>query len=254
VVKLPARLQEAANRPCQQAYVFKFQGAAREMAASPKATFVSGGWLDAEATVALTSGSSVARIHYTTDGSAPTKRSHVYDGPITLRRNQTLRARAVQPSAAASDEVQIALGVMRVNFQPAGAPIPEGYVAETGASFGSRPNGAAYGWSSDHTAQTRQRGRGEVNDTFCHFLAHQKWELAVPAGRYEVRVIVGDAAFPSQNTINVEGVSFCRDLELSSGTKVLSGAVEVRDGRLTVDCGDSPERMTKIAAIEITNK
>ncbi|MBI4326826.1 MAG: alpha-L-fucosidase, partial [Chloroflexi bacterium] len=41
-VELPARLQEAANRPCQQAYVFKLEGAVRETAPSPKAAFVSG--------------------------------------------------------------------------------------------------------------------------------------------------------------------------------------------------------------------
>jgi len=254
VVKLPARLQEAANRPCQQAYVFKFEGQPRETTSIPKAAFISGGWLGTEAAVSLASASAAAQIHYTTDGSTPTKQSQVYDNPVTLRRGQTLRARAFQQGAAASDELQVAMGVMRINFQPAGAPVPEGYVADTGESFGSRANGAAYGWSSDNTAQTRQRGQGSVQDTFCHFLAQQKWELAVPAGRYAIRVVVGDASFASQNTINIEGVNLCRDLGLSSGTKVLTGEVEVKDGRLTVDCGDSPERMTKIAAIEITSK
>ena len=252
VVKLPARLQVAANRPCQQAYVFKLEGESRETTSIPKAAFISGGWLGTEAAVALTSASAAAQIHYTTDGSLPTKQARVYDSPLTLRRGQTLRARAIQSGAAASDELQVALGVMRINFQPASAPVPEDYVADTGEAFGSRANGAAYGWSSDNTTQTRQRGKGGVNDTFCHFLVQQKWELAVPAGRYTVRVIVGDASFASQNTINVEGGNLCRDLSLSSGTKALTGEFEVKDGRLTVDCGDSPERMTKIAAIEVT--
>ena len=143
---------------------------------------------------------------------------------------------------------------MRINFQPASAPVPAGYVADTGEAFGSRANGAAYGWSSDNTTQTRQRGQGGVQDTFCHFLAQQKWELAVPAGRYAIRVVVGDASFASQNTINVEGINLCRDLSIIPGHERVDGEVEVKDGRLTVDCGDSPDQMTKIAAIEITAK
>ncbi|MEI6782678.1 MAG: FN3 associated domain-containing protein [Verrucomicrobiota bacterium] len=232
--------------------MFKLEGESRETTSIPKAAFISGGWLGTEAAVALTSASAAAQIHYTTDGSLPTKQARVYDSPLTLRRGQTLRARAIQSGAAASDELRVALGVMRINFQPASAPVPAGYAADTGEAFGSRADGAAYGWSSDNTAQTRQRGQGGVPDTFCHFLAQQKWESAVPAGRFAMRVLLGDASFPSQNAINSEGVNLCRDLSISSGTKVFTGEVEVKDGRLTVDCGDSPERMTKIAAIEIT--
>jgi alpha-L-fucosidase len=254
VVKLPARLQEAAKRPCQQAYVFKLEGQPRETTAMPRAGFVSGGWLATEAAVCLTNSTTSTRIHYTTDGSAPTKLSSSYDNPITLRRGQTLRARAIKTGATASDELKVTLGAMRINFQPTGAPVPEGYVADTGACFGNRPNGTAYGWSSDNTSQTRQRGVGAVDDTFCHFLAQQKWEIAVPAGRYGIRVVVGDISYASENTINIEGVNLCRDLALVSAMKALTGEVEVRDGRLTVDCGNSPERMTKIAAIEITAK
>ena len=161
---------------------------------------------------------------------------------------KTMERKAGRPSLANFVTAQNVV----INFQPASAPVPAGYAADTGEAFGSRADGAAYGWSSDNTAQTRQRGQGGVPDTFCHFLAQQKWESAVPAGRYSIRVLLGDASFPSQNTINIEGVNLCRDLSLSSGTKVFTGEVEVKDGRLTVDCGDSPERMTKIAAIEIT--
>lgn len=49
----------------------------------------------------------------------------------------------------------------------------------------------------------------------------------------------------------MEGVNLCRDLSIAPGTKELTGEVEVKDGRLTVDCGDSPDQKTKIAALDI---
>ena len=45
-----------------------------------------------------------------------------------------------------------------LNFQPTAAPIPTRYLADTGQVFGSRGNGLSYGWSSDHTDQSRDRG------------------------------------------------------------------------------------------------
>jgi alpha-L-fucosidase len=253
-VKLPARLQQQSNRPCQQAYAFRIEGSTREIVSAPEAALASGGWLAEKCAVRLTSDVATAQIHFTTDGSTPGKNSPRYQRPITLRRGQTLRACAMIPGAAASDEVMFALGATRIIFQPTDEPTREGFLADTGAVFGLRPNGMSYGWSSDHSAQTRKRGKAQVNDTFCHFLANQKWELALPNGRYFVQVTVGDPAYASANTINVEGIPFCHNFELASGTKVLSGEVEVHDGRLTVDCGDAPERMTKIDAIEISRK
>ena len=44
-----------------------------------------------------------------------------------------------------------------INFQPAGAPIPTRYAADTGEVFGLRSNGWSYGWSSDHTTVARDR-------------------------------------------------------------------------------------------------
>ncbi|HTK78127.1 MAG TPA: DNRLRE domain-containing protein, partial [Gemmataceae bacterium] len=37
-----------------------------------------------------------------------------------------------------------------VNFQPSGAPVPSGYVADTGLAYGAR-NGLTYGWATAHT-------------------------------------------------------------------------------------------------------
>jgi alpha-L-fucosidase len=250
-IELPARLQTATNRPCEQAYVFRIEGTAREIAPAPRVAIASGGWLDPEASLVLSGEAPAACILYTTDGSPPRKTSAAYAQPILLRQGQTLRARTYKPGAGSSDETTVTLGRLRVNFQPAAAPVPEGCVADTGNPFGLRLHGASYGWDSDHTGETRQRGPGGVTNTFCHFRIGSKWELALVPGRYAVKVTVGDADFPSLNTLELEGASLCRDLSLAKGTRSLEQEVEVTDGRLTLACPDGPERMTKVTAVDV---
>lgn len=42
--------------------------------------------------------------------------------------------------------------IVRVNFQPAHAPVPAGFVVDSGQVYGGRGNGYTYGWSVDNTA------------------------------------------------------------------------------------------------------
>jgi len=57
-----------------------------------------------------------------------------------------------------------------INFQPAGAPIPSGYLADTGAAFANRGNNWSYGWDQDLTAATRDRNvnADQRYDTLIH--------------------------------------------------------------------------------------
>jgi len=64
------------------------------------------------------------------------------------------------------------------------------------------------------------------------------WEMAVPAGQYQVRVVVGDAtAWDSTYKVNVEGVLAVNAVPTSS-SRWAEGTVTVTvtqaDGRLTV--------------------
>ena len=98
-----------------------------------------------------------------------------------------------------------------INFQLTGTPVPTRYLADTGDVFGDRGNGLFFGWSSDHTDQSRDRNlvADQRLDTLIHIEAGQKWEFQLANGVYEVTVAVGD---PANNdgihTINVEGVNF----------------------------------------------
>ena len=75
--------------------------------------------------------------------------------------------------------------------------------------------------------------------------------MEIPNGVYQVTVGVGDATHASHNTINVEGINFCQGLDLDKGTTEFTKPVEVKDGRLTVDCGDEGSRKTKITFVAI---
>ena len=133
-----------------------------------------------------------------------------------------------------------------VNFQPAGAPRPVGYLADTGAAFGPRSGGRTYGWNVDNSANARDRNASGSADQRYDTLNHlqkpggaRQWELAVPNGRYLVHVVAGDpSTTDSVYRITVEGqlaVSGTPDATRHwiEGTM----AVTVSDGRLTVANG-----------------
>jgi hypothetical protein len=141
-----------------------------------------------------------------------------------------------------------------INFQLAGAPIPTRYLADTGQLFGLRDNGLTYGWSADHTDQSRDRGLNldQRLDTLIHFEIGQSWEFQLVNGNYEVTVSIGDAQFDSTHTLNVEGVNFWNAVPLTPGDfRMMTQQVSVSDGRLTLNQGAAPDKATRINFIHI---
>jgi hypothetical protein len=152
---------------------------------------------------------------------------------------------------------------VKINFEPAGSPVPSGYLADTGAVFGDRGNGFSYGWNVDNSAQTRDRNASNSPDQRYDTLIHlQKpenpnasWELALPSGTYSVRIVSGDPSnFDSVYKLNAETT-----LALS-GTPSASTlwfdqtvTVPVTDGRLSITnaSGSSNDKMD---FIEVTQQ
>ena len=107
--------------------------------------------------------------------------------------------KAVVPSDAALRGQPPPATSIRINFQPASAPVPAGYLADGGLVYAARGNGQTYGWNADNTAQTRDRNAANSPDQRYDTLTHlQKpanpdavWEIAVPNGTYVVRAGVG---------------------------------------------------------------
>ena len=104
---------------------------------------------------------------------------------------------------------------IRINFQLASAPVPSGYLPDGGLVYGDRGNGQTYGWNADNTQQTQDRNSSpspnQAYDTLTHMQRPANpnafWEIALPNGTYDVRIVSGDASyFDSVFRIAAEGV------------------------------------------------
>jgi uncharacterized lipoprotein YddW (UPF0748 family) len=150
--------------------------------------------------------------------------------------------------------------VVKINFQPTAAEIPPGYLPDGGAPFGDRGNGFVYGWNADTSAATRERNSPFADDQRFDTLIHLQevenpdavWEIALPAGVYDVYATGGDPEFYDgfmQST--AEGVTLLSGAP-DSGRRFITGAasVAVTDGRLTVRSGPSAAN-NKLLFLEI---
>jgi probable HAF family extracellular repeat protein len=153
-----------------------------------------------------------------------------------------------------------------INMQPTRAAVPSGYLADTGAVFGSRGGGLTYGWNTDNTANSRKRASALSPDQRYDTLTHTQkpdgattWEICVPNGRYTVHVVAGDPSnIDSRYRIAVEGVPAVSGVPgdavpgAAGAGRWLEGTVTVTvtDGRLTV--GNAPGAVNnKINYIDI---
>ena len=142
-----------------------------------------------------------------------------------------------------------------VNFQPAGAPVPDGFTADSGKSFDT---GRGYGWIvSPGTVGPRDRDNSaapdQAHDTLIYVDHSGKWEITLSNGSYSVTLCVGDPWWAdSTNVIRAEGVQIINDT-VSSDQKWIekTGTVVVNDGRLTLTFqGSTPE--AQLCWIKIT--
>jgi len=161
---------------------------------------------------------------------------------------------------------------LSINFQPARAMVPEGWLADSGDAYDEV---RGYGWRSPDGDPVVRRQCGDRNvtadqvlDTFCHAQTRYVlsngswsaiespavWEIAVPNGSYDVTVTMGESRFTSptiMNTIDVEGVRAVAGFVATRSRPQLAGTatVVVTDGFLTLD----PNAGTrgKIAAVHI---
>jgi hypothetical protein len=142
---------------------------------------------------------------------------------------------------------------IKINFQPAGAPVPEGYLADTSLVFADRGNGYSYGWSR---AFDETRDRNEHADQRYDTLNHlqkddgEVWEIALANGSYNVFLVCGDADNTDQiNTMDVEG-TVLTDPDGEDMFDEYNVTVAVSDGRLTIQSAAGADN-AKICFIDI---
>jgi hypothetical protein len=130
-----------------------------------------------------------------------------------------------------------------------------------GLLYGARGNGQTYGWNADTTGQARDRNStlspDQAYDTLNHMQKAENpnaiWEIALPNGSYDVRMVSGDAEyFDSVFRIAAEGVLTVSGTP-TSGSRWVEGTatVTVADGRLTLTNAAGASN-NKICFVEIT--
>lgn len=195
-----------------------------------------GGWRSFATTrlegIALTAGTHVLRLT-------------IPDGGSNLDFIEFSRMTSPQPSFGA-----------RVNFQPVTAPTVSGWQVDAGGTFAARSGGLSYGWINGENSTARDRNAAsspdQLHDTLIHLqkAAGQAWEIAVPAGRYQVRLLCGDPSYIDQvNTVRIESV-IATDPDGGDHFDQHEVEVEVSDGRLTITSASGGNN-AKLCAIEI---
>jgi hypothetical protein len=149
-----------------------------------------------------------------------------------------------------------------IDFQPSGVSTQSGYKADTGAVFGNRGSGLSYGWNATNNNGVDRNNKKSSNQAYDTFLHMQKngtftWELAVPNGSYDVRIIAGDAVFNPGDFYHIlaEGQTAINGRQTLTYQHWLGSnqPINVTDGRLTLSNGANAVN-NKIVLIEVRER
>jgi len=174
---------------------------------------------------------------------------------------------APAPAARAAASTEFATPfTAKINFQTATSAGYPGYLPDTGAAYGDRGNGYTYGWiEGANTGLTRDRNSANSPDERYDTLNQMQynnpptethtWEIAVPDGAYDVRLVCGDPDYTdSYYHVLAEGVTVAQGNAQGSGRRFIDqrARVLVSDGRLTLTNGPGAYR-NKICFIEVAS-
>jgi len=133
-----------------------------------------------------------------------------------------------------------------INFATTGAPVPAGYVVDSGAVYGAKSGGLTYGWNIADPSNTRERNSTTSPDVRYDTLFQMQrpggatsWQIAVPDGTYLVHAVGGDPDYTdSVYRIDVNGTLLVTGTP-SSTVHWLDGSaqVTVTNGLLTLTNG-----------------
>ena len=138
--------------------------------------------------------------------------------------------------------------------------MPAGFLADSGAVFGTRGNGYSYGWEttlSTNNVVARNAGCSQDlrYDTLCQMQAdgNHVWAVAVPNGRYLAHLVAGDPLYANGlYDIMVENALILNGIPSASNRWVEGlGTIVVTNGLLTIS--NAPGSVSsRIAYLEIS--
>jgi len=185
-----------------------------------------------------------------------------YAGPDSF----TFRAHdALTNSASATVSITVSdVFTVRINFQPAGSAVPDGFEKDDGSVFGSQGNGYSYGWATDNAGNTFERNHAaapdQQHDTGILMnnpnTRHEPWQIACGNGDYTVRVVAGDPAAGEPVTYHVVAEN---SVDVANGTVTggwvdRTNTVTVADGALSLTTGDAASsKKNALCFVEISN-
>ncbi|WP_198159890.1 chitobiase/beta-hexosaminidase C-terminal domain-containing protein, partial [Brevibacillus parabrevis] len=105
-------------------------------------------------TVALSTNTAGATIHYTTDGNAPTGSSPVYSTPIPINSAMTIKAIAVKADMTDSTVMSESYTIMPQVEQPTANPTGGAVAAGTTVALSTNTAGATIHYTTDGNAPT----------------------------------------------------------------------------------------------------
>lgn len=144
------------------------------------------------------------------------------------------------PTGRALDD-QTPAYTARINFGPISTADVPGYVKDVGEPFSAKPDGTSFGWTTPVAKAKVRNSIHADDDRYDSFLATKpgaRWELALPAGQYVVRIAAGDARGRGVHRFDVEGVAAIDGVtNKRQRWQETTLTVDVTDGALTVDVG-----------------
>ncbi|MEQ1748058.1 MAG: Ig-like domain-containing protein [Prosthecobacter sp.] len=174
------------------------------------------------------------------------------DAPLGTHQ---LRVSAIDNSNNFSDSAIVPITVSapkglfaaRINFQPALAPVPSGYLVDDGSVYADLGYGLTYGWTRDNRPDARDRNShpDQRYDTFIHMQKDQgggsttsSWAIAVPNSTYSVTVLAGDAInADSVHELRVENTTIITGTPAGQFFYEGSATVTVTDNVLNISPG-----------------
>ena len=146
---------------------------------------------------------------------------------------------AVQISVNAPSGEEASTITKKINFQPAGRPIPDGFEADYGYVWDA---GRGYGWDADVTGKARDKAVNpdQLLDTYIYADdSVRTWETALPNGTYHVSLSVGEPEYYRGNhKVILEGEQVIYGSTAPNEyITVENHLVDVEDGRFTVQIG-----------------
>jgi hypothetical protein len=160
----------------------------------------------------------------------------------------------------ATISVTVLESIAKINFQPATAAIPLGYLPDASEVFGDRVNGFNYGWgSSFDMTRDRDTHPDQRYDTFNRTQlddADRVWEIELNNGDYLVNMTGGDPNYDDSFIEFMAEAGTANAVTLMSGDTAgvnfisESATVTVSDGRLTISNGPNGVN-NKISFVDI---